>query len=57
VAGEKTLETAEAGIVVTYDMTDSFDLVGEYLVREVSSSDTRIAYDRGIFLLAVRWSP
>ena len=56
-AGEKTLETAEAGIVVTYDMTDSFDLVGEYLVREVSSSDTRIAYDRGIFLLAVRWSP
>lgn len=56
-AGRKTLETAEAGVSVTYDLTDSFDLVGEYLLRDVSSNDTRIAYDRGMFMLALRWSP
>jgi len=55
--GRKTLETAEAGAVITYDMTDHFDLVGEFMLREVASSDPRIAYDRGMYLLGLRWSP
>jgi hypothetical protein len=56
-AGRKTLETAEAGAVITYNMTEHFDLVGEFMLREVTSSDPRIAYDRGMYLLGVRWSP
>ncbi len=56
-AGRRTLETTEAGIAITYDMTEHFDLVGDYLIRDVTSSDTRIAYDRAMFLLGVRWSP
>lgn len=55
--GRRTLETLEAGIVITYDLTDHFDLVGDYLLRDVTSSDSRIAYDRSMFLLGVRWSP
>jgi hypothetical protein len=38
-------------------MTDSLDLVGEYLTREVASNDYRIQYDREQFMLGVRWSP
>lgn len=56
-AGRRTLETADVGLAITYDMTDHFDLVGDYLIRNVTSNDTRIAYDRSMFLLGVRWSP
>ena len=56
-AGRRTLETTEAGIAITDDMSVHCDLVGGYLIRDVTSSDTRIAYDRGMFLLGVRWSP
>jgi len=56
-AGRKTLEVLEAGFAVTYSMTDHFDLVGDYLLRDVTSSDARITYDRSMFLLGVRWSP
>lgn len=56
-AGRRTLESTEVGVAITYDMTENFDLVGDYLIREVTSSDSRIAYDRGMFLLGVRWAP
>ncbi len=55
IAGTRTLETFEAGAEATFRMTDSLELAGEYFLRDVTSSDTRIEYNRGQFLLAVRW--
>jgi hypothetical protein len=55
-AGRKTLETGTGRVRATYRMTSSLDLVGEYLLREVASNDLRIQYDRGQFMLGVRWS-
>ena len=57
-AGRKTQETASPvwQVAATYRMTDTLTLVGEYLYRDVTSNDTRIAYGRNQFLLGVRWS-
>ena len=56
-AGRKTLETATGRVVATFKMTDSLDLVGEFSLREVTSNDTRIEYERTQAVLAIRWSP
>jgi hypothetical protein len=56
-AGRKTLETASARVIATYEMTSSLDLVAEYRLREVVSNDLRIQYDRGLAMISVRWSP
>jgi tetratricopeptide (TPR) repeat protein len=55
-AGRKTLETATARVVATFEMTSSLDLVAEYRLREVASNDFRIQYERGTAMLGVRWS-
>jgi hypothetical protein len=36
-------------------MTDTLTLVGEYLYRDVTSNDARIAYGRSQILFGVRW--
>ena len=54
-AGQKTLETATGGAMATFRLTDTLTLVGEYLYRDVTSNDTRIAYARSQILFGVRW--
>jgi len=54
-AGRKSLETATGGAMATFRMTDTLTLVGEYIYRDVTSNDTRIAYGRSQFLIGVRW--
>jgi len=56
-AGGKTLETATGGAMATFRMTDTLTLVGEYMYRDVTSNDTRIAYARSQFLFGLRWMP
>ena len=54
-AGTKTLETASGSLAARFRMTDNLLLVGELLHHEVSSTDTRIQYDRNQIHLGVRW--
>jgi tetratricopeptide (TPR) repeat protein len=54
-AGRKTLETAYGRATATFRMTQSFDLVGEYILRDVTSNDSRIEYSRNQAVLAIRW--
>jgi len=54
-AGRKTLETATGGAMATFRMTDTLTLVAEYLYRDVTSNDARIAYARSQILFGVRW--
>lgn len=55
-AGRKTLETSTGRAIATFKMTRSLDLVAEYTLRDVVSSDTRIEYNRNQIRLGVRWS-
>ena len=57
IAGNKTLETADGKLDVTFRMTPSLTLVFEGFFRERASNDTRIAYDRNAYVLGVRWEP
>ena len=54
-AGDKTLEIFEVSAAVIYQLGDSFELTGEYYLRDVTSSDTRIEYGRSLFMLALRY--
>ena len=42
--------------MITFRMTDTLTLVGEYKYRDVASNDTRIEYGRSQTLLGVRWT-
>ena len=55
-SGRKTLESATARFVATFEMTRSLDLVAQYLDRDVVSNDFRIQYDRGQAMLGIRWT-
>ena len=55
--GRKTLETLDANLIATFEMTNSFYLVLEANFLERVSNDTRISYDRNQFVLGVRWEP
>jgi hypothetical protein len=55
-AGRKTLETFDLGGNLVFRITDSFELAGEYTYRDVVSNDTRIAYNRSLISLALRWN-
>jgi tetratricopeptide (TPR) repeat protein len=55
VAGRKTLESSIGSARATFRMTDTLSLVGEFLLRDVASNDTRIEYARNQILLGVRW--
>jgi hypothetical protein len=54
-AGRKELDTLDVGLEATYIMTNSLELAAEYFLRDVTSNDTRIEYDRSHYVLAVRW--
>lgn len=55
VAGPKTLETADGELVASYRLTKHLSLVGEIEYREVTSTDTRIQYDRSWYSIGVVW--
>jgi hypothetical protein len=55
-AGRKDLETFDIGAKASFRLTDSFELAGEYVYRDVASNDTRIAYNRSLLSLALRWN-
>jgi len=57
VVGRKTLETLNANLIATFEMTHSLYLVFEANFLERVSNDTRISYDRNQFVLGVRWEP
>jgi tetratricopeptide (TPR) repeat protein len=54
-AGRKTMERVTGTFVAAYRMTNSLELVGEYYLRDVTSSDPRLAYNRGRAILSIRW--
>ena len=54
-AGRKTLETATGNLKAIFEMGWNLRLVGEYTYRDVTSNDTRIAYERSLYLLSVQW--
>lgn len=56
-AGRKTMERAVGTLTATWHMTETLDLIGEYFYRNVTSNDTRLAYDRTLSVLSIRWSP
>jgi hypothetical protein len=55
VAGEKTLETADAELLATWRLSRHFRIVAQTDYRENTSSDFRIAYDRTRYSLGVVW--
>ncbi len=55
IAAPKTQESVDASIIGTYRMTKHLSLVGEARYRETVSNDTRIQYERGQYILGVRW--
>ena len=55
-AGLKTLEMAEGNLKATFDAGWNLRLVGEYSYRDVTSNDTRIAYERSLYLLSLQWA-
>jgi len=55
VVARRTLETLDANLTATFEMTNSLHLVLEASIVERVSNDTRISYDRNQFVLGVRW--
>lgn len=54
-AGPKTLERVLGSLIASWRMTRSLTLVGEVRYDDVTSSDTRLAYNRMQYVLGVRW--
>ena len=54
-APRKTLETADGTLKASFAMPWNLRLVGEYEYRDVLSNDTRIDYERSLFLLSLQW--
>ena len=55
VAGRKTLEAVRGDLELSYRMTRRLRLVLDAEVRESTSTDTRIGYDRTLLSLGVTW--
>jgi tetratricopeptide (TPR) repeat protein len=53
----KTMERVLGSALVTFAMTEHFDLVAEYFYRDTASNDDRLAYNRSQALLGLRWTP
>ncbi len=51
----KTLETAFANMTLSYRITPSISVVGEFELRESTSTDARIGYDRNWYSIGVVW--
>ena len=56
IAGRKTLETLEGSLLATYRFSWDLTLVAQFSYRDVNSNDKRIAYDRGQYVIGVRWN-
>ena len=56
-AGRKTQERAFGLAQLTFRITQSLSLVGEFRLETVESNDARIAYDRNTMFLSLRWEP
>ena len=54
-AGRKIQESAQVGIIGSYQMTRHLSLVGEIRYRETVSNDTRIQYERNRYALSILW--
>ena len=54
-AGARTQEVADVGLIGSYRMTPHLTLVGEARYHETVSNDTRIQYERNQYTLGVRW--
>ena len=54
-AGDKELEIFEIQATLIYQLSDSFELSGEYYLRDVTSTDTRLEYGRSQFMIALRY--
>lgn len=55
IAGVKTLEGVGGNLLASYRMTRGLSIVAEAIIRESTSTDTRIGYDRALFSLGVTW--
>lgn len=55
-AGRKTLERVIGSVTAAYRISETLEIVGEYLSQDVVSNDPRIDYTRGQAMLSVRWS-
>ncbi len=55
--GVKTLESLDIDVTASYRMTRSLFLVLEAAMRERTSTDSRIEYERSQFVLGVHWRP
>jgi len=53
--GPKTLERVLGSFIGTFEMTRNLTLVGEVRYDDVTSNDTRLAYNRYQYVLGVRW--
>ncbi|MBT8079007.1 MAG: tetratricopeptide repeat protein [Gammaproteobacteria bacterium] len=54
-ASRKTLERGFGSAELSYRISESFTIVGQYRLELVESNDARIAYDRNTMFLALRW--
>ena len=53
--GPKTLERVHGRLIGTFDMTRHLTLVGEWRYEDVTSNDSRLAYNRSQYVLGIRW--
>jgi hypothetical protein len=54
-AGRKTLERGFGSAELSFRVTQSLTLIGEYRTEIVDSNDDRIAYDRNTMFVSIRW--
>ena len=55
IAGRKTLQSLNANFFATYKIAWDLTLMLQYNLRDVQSSDARIAYNRAQYILGIRW--
>ena len=55
IAGRKTLEVLAGSLLATYRFSWGLTLVAQFSYRDVNSNDRRIAYDRGQYVIGLRW--
>lgn len=57
IAGPRTQESARGKIEASYNFTRSLSVFLNGKYRETASTDTRIAYERAMYMLGIRWEP
>lgn len=55
-AGRKTLERVVGSVTAAYRISETLEIVAQYLSQDTDSNDSRIGYTRGQAMLSVRWS-